>query len=51
MKPTYKKFLDRLRKSGTTNMLGAVPFLQRKFGLTKKEAGLVLSEWINSFQK
>lgn len=51
MKPEYTDYLEMLRESGRVNMLGAVPFLQHRFNLTKKEAGLVLSEWIQNYGK
>ena len=43
-------YLDELRKSGDTNMLGARPYLIREFPeLTGDEAGAVLSYWMKSF--
>lgn len=45
----YFKFLDGLRESGTTNMLGATTFLLKAFPeLTKSEACKILIEWVNS---
>jgi len=41
-------FLDDLRDSGETNMFGAGPYLSREFGLSKKEAREVLSNWMKS---
>lgn len=49
MKPEHKKYLDKLRESGATNMFGATPFLMEEFGLEKKEARAILAEWIKSF--
>ena len=45
----HKLFLEKLRRSGKTNMFGADPWLQKQFGMSKKEAYAVLSEWINSY--
>lgn len=46
IKPEFE-FLNRLRKSGETNMFGAAPFLQCAFpGMTKTGARAVLSEWM-----
>jgi len=47
-KEKYFKYLDDLRESGETNMFGARPYLQRRFGLEAKEAGAILSEWMKS---
>ena len=48
----YFEFLEGLRESGKTNMLGATAFLLKAFPeLTKNEARKVLIEWINSFLK
>ena len=44
----YFEFLETLRKSGVTNMFGAVPYLQREFGLDKYEAKDVLMAWMQS---
>lgn len=50
MTKEHKNYLDRLRESGQTNMFGARPYLQNKFGLDKKEASEVLTEWMSSFK-
>ena len=42
----YFKFLDELRDSGKTNMYGATPYLEKRFGLTTKEATRILKLWI-----
>lgn len=47
----YFTFLDVLRESGQTNMLGAGAYLQSEFGLTRQEARKVLSEWMQSFNE
>jgi hypothetical protein len=51
MNEEHKKFLDDLRESGETNMFGATPFLMEEFGLEKREARAILSEWMDSFNK
>ena len=43
------KFLDSLRDSGKTNMVGATPFLQKQFNLNKEEAKAFLLEWMETF--
>lgn len=48
----YFEYLNALRKSGVTNMYGAVPFLQQKFpelGFDRARAQEVLRAWISSF--
>lgn len=45
----HLEYLDNLRDSGETNMFGARPYLQREFGLEKKEAGEVLSYWMQTY--
>ena len=45
----YFSYLDVLRESGVTNMLGAVPYLLEEFEeLDKKEALVVLQMWCDS---
>lgn len=39
-------FLNRLRKSGITNMFGAGPFLENEFDLKPAAARKVLTEWM-----
>jgi hypothetical protein len=48
-KTKYLEFLDELRESGRTNMFGAVPFLQSRFGLSRREATAILAEWMETF--
>ena len=47
----YKEYLDNLRDSGETNMLGAGRYLQQEFGLDKREARKILAEWMGSYEK
>ncbi|MCP4482751.1 MAG: hypothetical protein GY817_08390 [bacterium] len=47
----YSDFLLALRDSGVTNMFGAAPYLQREFGLDKREAREILSNWMKSFNE
>ncbi len=43
-------YLDDLRESGDTNMLGAVPYLRSEFfELNKSQAGSVLGYWMDTF--
>lgn len=45
----YFGFLDDLRDSGVTNMFGAAPYLEMRFGLDRREAKDVLLQWMASF--
>lgn len=51
MTKSQKKFLDKLRESGVTNMYGAGPYLEDAFGFDRKEAAEVLKEWMATFDK
>lgn len=45
-------YLDRLRKSGRTNMFGAAPYLIKESpasALTEEEARIVLQAWMKTF--
>lgn len=44
-------YLEALRKSGVTNMLGATPYLQKHFSMTDLEATDWLLKWIYSFEE
>jgi hypothetical protein len=48
-KNKYFIFLDQLRNSGETNMFGATPYIQARFGLLRKEAEAILLEWMETF--
>lgn len=45
-----KEFLNNLRESGKTNMFGATPFIQQKFGFRHKEASDCLLYWMETFE-
>ena len=45
----YMDFLDGLRESGITNMLGAAPYLSKEFGLSPNDAREILSKWMKRF--
>lgn len=42
-------YLDELRDSGVTNMFGAGAYLQRDFGLSRRQSHEVLQAWMKSF--
>lgn len=45
----HLEYLDDLKTSGDTNMYGARPYLLSEFILSEKEAGDVLSYWMQTF--
>ena len=45
------KFLNLLRESGKTNMLGATPYLQKQFDITKYDAQRFLVHWMENHNK
>lgn len=45
----YLVYLDQLRESGVTNMLGAGEYLEAQFDLSKKEAKEILIYWMKTF--
>ncbi len=51
MENTVFVFLDELRESGKTNMFEAVPFIVKKFNITKYDAQRHLIKWMETFEK
>ena len=49
IKDEHLEYLDELRESGDTNMWGASPFLELKFGMTQAESNDVLIYWMSTF--
>ena len=45
------EFLEDLRESGTTNMFGAGPYVQKKFRMNKHEAKDWVLKWMNSYEE
>ena len=44
-------YLDGLRESGVTNMLGAGQYLVSRFSVSADDAGKILVYWIKTFGK
>ena len=44
-------YLEDLRQSGVTNMFGARPYLMGAFNLDKREAGRILSLWMQNYEE
>lgn len=52
--PEYREyfiFLEELRRSGTTNMFGAAPYLEEEFGIETQEARRILSLWMKNYDR
>lgn len=45
----YWIYLEELRRSGVTNMYGAVPYLQSEFFISREEARKILSDWMTNY--
>jgi hypothetical protein len=50
-KEKYFIFLDNIRETGKINMLGAAPYLQEAFDLSRYDAKEILFEWMNTFNE
>lgn len=42
-------YLEKLRRSGVTNMFGATPYLMEEFGMSEKEATKALANWMKNY--
>ena len=47
----YFEFLDALRESGATNMFGAGIYLEREYGMDRREARDVLKQWMETYEE
>jgi len=47
----YYVYLEELRQSGETNMFGASPYLESVFGLGRRKAIKVLSNWMENYEE
>ena len=45
----YWIFLERLRRSGATNMYGAAAYLEDEFVLSRAEARNILLDWMSKY--
>jgi|LakMenEpi03Aug12_release.lakeMendotaPanAssembly.Ray.scaffolds.fasta_scaffold4251229_2 hypothetical protein len=45
------EYLERLRESAVTNMYGAAPYLQARFGASRQEAKEMLLAWMEHKEK
>ena len=46
----YWIYLEKLRRSGETNMYGARPYLEREFDLDPYVARLILADWMKNYK-
>jgi hypothetical protein len=51
IKDTVFTYLEDLRVSGKTNMFGAVPYLERDFGMPRAKAREALAQWMAEYEK
>ena len=51
MQEKVNVYLDRLQKSGVTNMFGAAPYISETFGVSKKEAREYLKVWMDTYEE
>ena len=42
------QFLDKLQRSGKTNMLGSIPYIVEEFYISKNEAKKFLVNWLKN---
>ena len=47
----YWIYLEALRRSGVTDMYGAVPHLQEEFGLSRQKATDILLDWMKNYNR
>jgi hypothetical protein len=40
-------YLNRLRESGEVNMFGAAPYVEMEFGVNRREARTIVSDWMS----
>lgn len=50
-KNRYWIYLEKLRRSGITNMYGAAPYLAKAFDLDLYDARLILSDWMEKYDR
>ena len=49
LKLEHKIYLERLRRSGITNMYGATPHIAHRFNINTKTAAKILIEWMETY--
>ena len=50
IKDTVFTYLKDLRVSGKTNMFGAIPYLERDFGMPRAKAREALAQWMAEYE-
>lgn len=46
----YCDYLETLRRTGVTNMLGAGKYLVDEFGISEQEAKQILTDWTTTYE-
>lgn len=44
-------YLENLRRSGVTNMFGAVPYIMSEFNVSRSEATEILLNWMKNYKR
>lgn len=47
----YWIYLEKLRRSGITNMYGAGPYLASAFGISSRQARQILADWMHNYNR
>lgn len=47
----YWIYLEKLRRSGVTNMYEAAPYLEAEFGISHREAVSILADWMKNYNR
>lgn len=42
-------YLEKLRRSGITNMFGATPYLENEFRISEAKARKILLDWMKNY--
>lgn len=42
-------YLEKLRRSGVTNMFGATPYLENEFRISEAKARKILIDWMKNY--
>ena len=43
-------YLDDLRDSGVTNMMGSTAYVEKQFDMSRRDANTAVGEWMGSFK-
>ena len=49
-KEEVAEYLEGVRESGTVNMIGAGPYLEQRFGMSRRDANDAVLTWIKEYK-